>query len=235
MLHTQGIPEGIYQQPEEQGAPPAPAGQQQQPQQQPRPAPAGGQQQQQQQQPPPPQQQQQQPQIPAGMLPPGIGQDDAVPSFEDLQPGGMCCVVCVCKSCHLVCDCYFITTETPMAFLARQPQFTQLRQVLQNNPALLQPILQQIGQSNPRLLQVIVFCIVLYSSDHYKQVISQNQEAFLQLLNNPEQQQGQPQQGGGIGGLPPGMMIPPRGNPRGPPGAVHIQVTEQEKEAIERV
>ena len=41
-----------------------------------------------------------------------------------------------------------------MAYLARQPQFTQLRQVLQNNPTLLQPILQQIGQSNPRLLQV---------------------------------------------------------------------------------
>ena len=39
--------------------------------------------------------------------------------------------------------------------------------------------------------------------------------------------------GGGIGGLPAGMM-PPRGNPRGPP-AIHIQVTEQEKEAIDRV
>lgn len=82
------------------------------------------------------------------------------------------------------------------------------------------------------------------------QVISQNQEGFLQLLNNPEQamqqaQQGQPQQGsGGMGGvlpgMPPGMMMPPRGSPRapgqgGPPGAIHIQVTEQEKEAIERV
>jgi len=76
-------------------------------------------------------------------------------------------------------------------------------------------------------------------------VISQNQEAFLQLLNNPEQamqQQQQGQQGGGgmggiLPGMPPGMMMPPRGNPRqgGPPGAIHIQVTEQEKEAIERV
>lgn len=111
-----------------------------------------------------------------------------------------------------------------MAYLVRQPQFTQLRQVLQNNPTLLQPILQQIGQSNPRLLQII----------------SQNQEAFLQLLNNPEQamqQQGlggNPAPGGGMGGLPPGMVVPPHGSPRGPP-AIHIQVTEQEKEAIERL
>ena len=48
----------------------------------------------------------------------------------------------------------FYLIETPMAYLARQPQFAQLRHVLQNNPTLLQPILQQIGQSNPRLLQV---------------------------------------------------------------------------------
>ena len=58
------------------------------------------------------------------------------------------------------------------------------------------------------------------------------------MLNNPEQamqqQGGMPAGGGGIGGLPAGMMMPPRGNPRGPP-AIHIQVTEQEKEAIERV
>ena len=52
-----------------------------------------------------------------------------------------------------------------------------------------------------------------------------------------QQQGGMPAPGGlpaagGIGGLPP---LPPRGNPRGPPGAIHIQVTEQEKEAIERV
>lgn len=49
-----------------------------------------------------------------------------------------------------------------------------------------------------------------------------------------QQQGGMPPGGGGIGGLPAGMMLPPRGSPRGPP-AIHIQVTEQEKEAIERV
>ena len=45
---------------------------------------------------------------------------------------------------------------------------------------------------------------------------------------------GNPAPGGGMGGLPPGMVVPPHGSPRGPP-AIHIQVTEQEKEAIERV
>lgn len=68
----------------------------------------------------------------------------------------VCVFVCVCLSVHHMV--YYMNvnylTETPMAYLARQPQFTQLRHVLQNNPTLLQPILQQIGQSNPRLLQV---------------------------------------------------------------------------------
>jgi len=49
-----------------------------------------------------------------------------------------------------------------------------------------------------------------------------------------QQAGGVPAAGGGLGGIPPGMVLPPRGNPRGPP-AIHIQVTEQEKEAIERV
>lgn len=159
------------------------------------------------------------------------------------------CVVCMYDNMNFVhlflsgCVTHYIT-ETPMAYLARQPQFTQLRQVLQTNPTLLQPILQQIGQSNPRLLQVnYINGIVRYSvlACHFDQIISQNQEAFLQLLNNPEQamqQQGlggMPAGGGGVGGLQPGMGLPPRGSPRGPPGAIHIQVTEQEKEAIERV
>ncbi|CAG8537745.1 6045_t:CDS:2 [Diversispora eburnea] len=40
-------------------------------------------------------------------------------------------------------------------FLRNQPQFQHLRQIVQQNPALLQPLLQQIGQSNPQLLQLI--------------------------------------------------------------------------------
>ncbi|CAG8520132.1 4793_t:CDS:2 [Ambispora leptoticha] len=45
--------------------------------------------------------------------------------------------------------------------------FQQLRQVVQQNPTFLQPLLQQIGQSNPQLLQLI----------------NANQQTFLELLN----------------------------------------------------
>lgn len=57
----------------------------------------------------------------------------------------------------------------PLAFLRTQPQFQQMRQVIQQNPQLLNPVLQQIGQTNPALLQLI----------------SQNQEAFVRMLNEP--------------------------------------------------
>lgn len=57
----------------------------------------------------------------------------------------------------------------PLAFLRMQPQFQQMRQVIQQNPQLLNAVLQQIGQTNPALLQLI----------------SQNQEAFVRMLNEP--------------------------------------------------
>lgn len=44
-----------------------------------------------------------------------------------------------------------------------------MRQVIQQNPQLLNAVLQQIGQTNPALLQLI----------------SQNQEAFVRMLNEP--------------------------------------------------
>lgn len=71
----------------------------------------------------------------------------------------------------------------PLAFLRTQPQFQQMRQVIQQNPQLLNALLQQIGQTNPALLQLI----------------SQNQESFVRMLNEPSSGGG-----GGGGGATPG-------------------------------
>ncbi|XP_030052857.1 UV excision repair protein RAD23 homolog A isoform X2 [Microcaecilia unicolor] len=97
----------------------------------------------------------------------------------------------------------------PLEFLQGQPQFQNMRQVIQQNPALLPALLQQLGQENPQLLQQI----------------SQHQEQFIQMLNEPV---GEPGDGadiegdlGAIGEESPQMN--------------YIQVTPQEKEAIERL
>ena len=59
----------------------------------------------------------------------------------------------------------------PLEFLRNQPQFQQMRQIIQHNPSLLPALLQQIGRENPQLLQQI----------------SQHQEHFIQMLNEPVQ------------------------------------------------
>ncbi|XP_026535365.1 UV excision repair protein RAD23 homolog A isoform X1 [Notechis scutatus] len=99
--------------------------------------------------------------------------------------------------------------ENPLEFLRDQPQFQNMRQVIQQNPALLPALLQQLGQENPQLLQQI----------------SQHQEQFIQMLNEPLGEMADiadiEGEMGAIGEEAPQMN--------------YIQVTPQEKEAIERL
>ncbi|EFR01318.1 nucleotide excision repair protein RAD23 [Nannizzia gypsea CBS 118893] len=83
-----------------------------------------------------------------------------------------------------------------LEFLRNNPHFQQLRQLVQQQPQMLEPILQQVGAGNPQLAQLI----------------GQNQEQFLQLLSEDVDDETQL-----------------------PPGAQSISVTEEERDAIERL
>lgn len=88
-------------------------------------------------------------------------------------------------------------TPNNLEFLRNNPQFQQLRQVVQQQPQMLEMILQQVAAANPQLAQII----------------TQNPEQFMQLLAED-------------GGDDDVAL---------PPGAQQIAVTEEEREAIERV
>ena len=81
-------------------------------------------------------------------------------------------------------------------FLRSNPQFQQLRQIVQTQPNMLEPILQQVGAGNPQLAELI----------------GRHPDQFLQLLSEDTDED----------------------TPL-PPGAQTVQVTEDEREAIERV
>ncbi|ELU07000.1 hypothetical protein CAPTEDRAFT_148202, partial [Capitella teleta] len=59
--------------------------------------------------------------------------------------------------------------EDPLHFLRSTPQFETMRRLVQSNPGLLSNFLQEIRQANPRLFQMI----------------NENQERFVQMLNDP--------------------------------------------------
>jgi len=116
-------------------------------------------------------------------------------------------------------------SDDPLAFLRAQPQFAQMRQVVQQNPSLLNAIMQQISQTNPALLQMI----------------SQNQDAFYRMLTESSPP---------AGSTPATNAPPAAGSNRGvraeeslggqegadgylSPGVIHV--TPQDKEAIERL
>lgn len=100
--------------------------------------------------------------------------------------------------------------DDPLAFLRDQPQFQQMRSVIQQNPNLLNAVLQQIGQTNPALLQAI----------------SQHQQAFVRMLNEPVN----PTAGGGAVAEESSLEAPAAQQPQNV-----IQVSPQDKEAIERL
>lgn len=84
-------------------------------------------------------------------------------------------------------------------FLRSNPQFQQLRTVVQQQPQMLEPILQQVAAGNPQLAQMI----------------TQNTEEFMRLLaEDGDGEEGEVQ-------LPPGLQ--------------QIAVSEEERDAIERV
>jgi len=92
--------------------------------------------------------------------------------------------------------------ENNLAYLRSHPMFARMRQLIQQNPDMLPQLMQQIGATNPNLLQQI----------------TQNQDRFVQMLNEP---------------IADDSATAPHGNL--PPGAVSIQVTEQERDAIDRL
>ena len=83
-----------------------------------------------------------------------------------------------------------------------------MRQLLRRDPTMLQAVMQQLGQSNPELLQLI----------------QANQDAFIRLINEPDDAPAGGEGGGGGGG---------GGMSEDMPGV--ISVSQQDKEAIDRV
>jgi len=105
--------------------------------------------------------------------------------------------------------------ENPLAFLRDHEMFQQIRAVIQQNPSTLSTMLQQIGQSNPQLLQLI----------------SQNQDAFIRMINEGEA--GGEEGEVAIPGLPGEGVLGGPGEVLDQPGV--IQVSPADKEAIERL
>lgn len=125
----------------------------------------------------------------------------------------------------------------PLAALADTREFFEMRMVLQQNPQLLVPLLTELGKANPAIIQVrplmlitnevlidgiyiffkkgldaFVLFVLLLAPPAYcatlRQAFNENQGEFLRLLNDQSTAM---------------------------PGVQRLQVTQEEKEAIDRV
>lgn len=145
-----------------------------------------------------------------------------------------------CFDCVLRKSSIKLRFSDPLAFLRSQPQFQQMRAVIQQNPELLNALLQQvsdriylkrekthnphfqIGQTNPALLRLI----------------SENQEAFVNMLNEAPESGGAGV-GGGAAAAAAAAAAEAADNLGNPPEGMArenvIAVTQQDREAIDRV
>jgi UV excision repair protein RAD23 len=113
----------------------------------------------------------------------------------------------------------------PFDFLRNHPQFNTIRQMVQQNPHLLQPLLQQLAQANPQILQRI----------------NANQAEFIRMLNEPVAPGSAPPAGSpsvglaGTGGAGAAGAGAGAAGGAGGPGTHYIQVSPEEREAIDRL
>ena len=100
-------------------------------------------------------------------------------------------------------------------FLRDNPQFQAIRVMVQSNPQILQPMLTELQRQNPQL----------------HQLINSNQEEFLALLREPAPADALQNLAAGLGGME--GMEGMEGLAGG--GGHQIQITEEEKAAIDRL
>jgi len=102
-------------------------------------------------------------------------------------------------------------SENPLGFLRNSEMFQQMRMLIQRNPGMLNTVLQQMAQSNPELLQTI----------------SQNQDAFMRMINEVESSYDQ------VRSRSESDIQAGLNESSGLPGT--LEISQQDKEAIDRL